>query len=149
VVAIVDVVGIRKSLAAIIAGGEKNKSQAAGILYRARAQNKCVESSKNGCVYANAESQSEDGDAGEAGTLAKDAEGIPNVCEKAFEGMPLPDCAAVVFDEGQIAELAAGGSAGFFPGHAGGHEFFDLFFEVFADFGGEIVVETVAGEELF
>ena len=38
---------------------------------------------------------------------------------------------------------------GFFARHAGGDEFFDFFFEVLLDFGGEIVVEAAAREQLF
>ena len=53
------------------------------------------------------------------------------------------------FNQSYISKCAAGGGGGFFFGQAAGDEFLDLFFEVFADFIGEIVVEAAAREELF
>ena len=118
------------------------------ILIRQRAQNHGIYDAEDGGVGANTEGEGQDGDGGEGGILAERAQGVANVGEKALEGRPLPDFAAVVFDEGEIAEGAARGGGGFCAGHAARDEFLCFFFEVLLDLVGEIVVEAAAREEV-
>src|ERR1700730_11532054 len=82
-------------------------------------------------VCADAEGEGEDGDGGEARVFAEDSEAIANIRDKAFNGWPAPDFAAVLFHQSEIAEFAACGVRGFFPRHAACDEVFDFFFEVF------------------
>src|SRR5207302_3308886 len=81
--------------------------------------------------------------------LAKLAKTVAKIHEKTLHRRPLPDCAAVSFHQGYIPKFAASGGGGFFSGHAAGNEFLDLFFEVFVNLFGKIVVEAATRKQLF
>ena len=122
------------------------KCEALRIWVRKRAKECGIRKTKNGGVRSDAEGEGEDSGRREAGALAECAEGVAKVGQKAFDGRPLPDCAAVLFDQCDISKFAAGGGGGFFSRHAGGDEFLDPFFEVLLNLVGEIAIESAARE---
>src|SRR5712664_1245680 len=114
-----------------------------------RAQQNSVNHAEYGRVGANAEREGENGYRGETWILAQHAQAKANIHEEVLNGWPLPDFAAVFFDQSYIAKFAASGGGGFFSGHAGGDEFLDLFFEMLLNLFGEIVEEAAARKQLF
>ena len=119
------------------------------ISKRQRPEQHSIHHAEDRGIRADAESEREDGDGGEARILAQYAQAVTKIHEEVFDGWPAPDGAAVLFRQSDIAKLAARGGGSFFSRHAGGNEFRDLFFEVFLNLFGKIVVETATGKQLF
>src|SRR5712664_728729 len=114
-----------------------------------RAQQNSVNHAEYGRVGANAEREGENGYRGETWILAQHAQAKANIHEEVLNGWPLPDFAAVFFDQSHVAKFAASGGGGFFSGHAAGNEFLDLFFEMRLNLFGKIVEEAAARKQLF
>ncbi len=76
VVAIIDVIRVRKSAVTFVRGGARNRCQAVGILHLTRTQDKGIKSSKDRGVDADAQGEREDGHGSEAWILAQHAHAV-------------------------------------------------------------------------
>jgi hypothetical protein len=66
----------------------------------------------------------------------------------AIQGGPLPDPAAVFFNQSYISKFPAGDGGSFLSGYAARNEFLDLFVEVLLNLVGELIVQAAAREQL-
>ena len=78
-----------------------------------RIQKNAVDHGEQGSVGADAEGQGKDGDRGEAGILAERTGAKAQILNEFFEPEPAPLFARDAFDQGNIAEFAAGCLFGF------------------------------------
>ena len=103
-----------------------------------------TEQAEHGYIPADAKGQGQHSYESETGILAQHARAVANVHEKVFEGWPLPDFAAALLNQEDVAKFPASGEGRFFPRHAAGHQFIDFFREVLLNLRGEVAIEMPA-----
>ena len=84
-VAVIYVIGIRKSSARFAGSRAKDGSETVRVLHRARPQKKGVKGSEHGGVHGDAECECDDGHDGKAGIFAQHAQAVAQILEKRFE----------------------------------------------------------------
>src|SRR5690349_1351136 len=146
-VAVVDVVGVGKPSMGFTGSGAKDGCQTGGILHRAWAQDKGIESSKDGRIHGDAEGQSQNRDAREAWILAKDPKAVTKILQEGFEEREGTAVAVDFLGLLDAAELDEGLAVCFCGIHTGPKVVFDVQLEMAVHFGGEIAITPVFAKE--
>src|ERR1700741_5331338 len=110
-------------------------------------QQKGVHHTENGGVGANAESEREDGDDGEAGTLAQGARGVAQILEQRLDEGKRTPLAIELLGGLEATELHERLAAGFLRSHAGAQIVIHVHLEMAFHFGGELKVVLIAAEQ--
>src|ERR1700734_464060 len=112
------------------AGGPGKQAQLAGMRNAELIEQRLFGESENGSVRADAQRESENGDGGEAGRFAENAQSVAHVSVERFQPETAALFAAVFFHAFDRAELQRGLAAGFFGREAGGNVRGDLALKV-------------------
>src|ERR1700691_527983 len=96
-------------LAALLWGEHSQRDQLFGILYRQHSQHDAIEQTENCSVGADAESEREQSDGSDHGSLAKEARAEAEVLPEGSEPAPSPLIVRGVLNQCGVAEFAAGG----------------------------------------
>ncbi|SPE25280.1 hypothetical protein SBA3_1160021 [Candidatus Sulfopaludibacter sp. SbA3] len=118
-----------------VGAGLPEEHQPVGVLIRQGAQQHRVHHAEHGRGGTNPQRQSQDGHCGKPGTLAQDTEAVAQVAKQGEEQARSARVAALLAGEVEAAELRAGATLGFFPGHAVASEVFGESLDMEAKFG--------------
>jgi hypothetical protein len=110
------------------------------------AEDDSVDEGEDGGVGADTESESEDGNGGVYGRIAKRAQGVTDVLEKGFEEGDAASVATLFFGAFEAAEFAARAAEGFVAGDAVAVEIVSVGFQMEAEFGVHVVLRAGAME---
>jgi hypothetical protein len=103
-----------------------------GIGHWQRFQQNRIQKRKDAGIGADAEGECEQDNNRKARALAQPSERVFGICPQGFKRSPLPNLAAALFDQGDIAEFAVGGSLRFLPASRR-YQISDLFIQMFTD----------------
>ena len=121
--------------------------QSARICERKRAQQYSINNAENRGVCPDPEGERQNDDKRKARGFPQRARAVANIHNKALNGWPLPDLAAVLFNQSYIPKLALSGVRCLFSRQAARHQLLNLLFEVFPNLFGKLVVELLPEEQ--
>ena len=111
-------------------------------------QQKRTDQAEHGGVDGDAERERGNGGDREAGRFDQLTQRESDVCKEAFRCRPLPHFAAALFNQAEVAKLAARSLLCLHSRHAAVHELFRPFGDVFVDGDRKVVIAATAGKEL-
>src|SRR4029077_4259626 len=122
--------------------------QLIGMGIAQRNQQDSIHKAENRSVGTNAQSKCQYSNRGEDRRFAQCARAETYVSKEALQRRPLPHFAAFFFRQTDVAELPASRRGGFLPGHAARNQLLDFFFQVLANFFGELAVKAASQKQL-
>jgi hypothetical protein len=111
-------------------------------------QQERTDHAEHGGVNGDTKCQRGNGGNGKAGRFDQLAQRESDVRKEAFRCRPLPYLAATLFNQADVAKLAARSLLCLHPRHAAVHELFRLFGDVFVDGDCKVFVAATPGEQL-
>ena len=111
---------------------------------RQRLEQHAFDNAEDGGGGADAERECENGDGGEAWTLAEHAQAVANSLHQIFDEVHTASVAAFFFDLIEGTEFQAGAAAGFCWCETGVDQLLDVLIEMEAELGVEFIFDGVA-----